>query len=121
MDTIEPPALDFTTPNVASFKQTNTILTFTILLTFLPITLRLYLDYLSYLSLGPGGTPATLQGFLKVKALGLFALRNPYEPRRCVVGDEPNPADCGYLRPRPEGLQRRKGERPEVKGIAPQR
>ncbi|KAK5167994.1 uncharacterized protein LTR77_006561 [Saxophila tyrrhenica] len=105
-------ALDLPTPS--TFTQISPVLTFTILLTFLPLSLRLYLDYLAYLALGPGGTPASLQGFLKVKLLGLFALRDPYSPRdRTQHG--------GYLHIGSKGLRKRRGPRPVVKGIAPQR
>ncbi|CAK1355071.1 unnamed protein product [Cercospora beticola] len=36
-------------------------------------------DYQDFLSLGPGGTPLTFTGYLKVKCLSIFALQDPFE------------------------------------------
>lgn len=119
MDAEEIANLQLTDFNSTIFVQVNSLLVLTILFTFLPLSLRfLYLDYLAYLSLGPGGTPASLQGFLKVKALGLFALRDPYQPRYCAAAAQHGK---GYLNLTAGRLRRRDGARPVVKGIAPQR
>lgn len=74
----------------------------------------LYLDYQKYLALGPGGTPATIGGYIRIKILGLFALRDPYEPPRIpryVHQKE------GCL----SSLPKRPGPRPKSLGIAPHR
>ncbi len=39
-----------------------------------------YRDYHAFLALGPGGTPPTFLGYLRVSFLRLFALRNPRDP-----------------------------------------
>ncbi len=97
------------------FLQIKLFFILTAIATVLPLTLQLYLDYLAYLALGPGGTPASLPGFLRIKALGLFALSDPYKPRiHASTGD----CGSGYLQ---HPLQRRAGRRPIVRGIAPQR
>ncbi|KAF2401074.1 hypothetical protein EJ06DRAFT_452531, partial [Trichodelitschia bisporula] len=70
-------------------------------------------DYKLFLSLGPGGTPSTIAGYLRIKFLSLFALRNPYLPA-------PIPANLSrrqYL----DDLPKRPGPRPQVRGIAPHR
>ena len=72
-------------------------------------------DYHAYLSLGPGGTPSTFPGYLKVTFLRVFFARaNTYVP------PSSGPCECpkkGYL----HELPRRQGSRPQVAGIAPHR
>ena len=72
-------------------------------------------DYHAYLSLGPGGTPSTFAGYLRVTFLRVFFARtDTYVPPSC------NPCECpqkGYL----QELPRRTGSRPKVAGIAPHR
>jgi hypothetical protein len=70
-------------------------------------------DYYAFLALGPGGTPQTIFGYLKIKVLGLFAIRDPYKPA-------PIPSDLsrpGHL----TSVPKRAGPRPDVRGIAPHR
>lgn len=74
----------------------------------------LYRDYQAFKALGPGGTPTTIPGYLKVKFLGLFAIRDPYKPLRIPPHFRPQK---GYL----TDLPRRAAPRPSVAGIAPQR
>src|SRR5579862_5308127 len=45
-----------------------------------PLFYFVYQDYASFLNLGPGGTPSTFLGYLRITFLRLFALRNPYTP-----------------------------------------
>ncbi|KAI1488150.1 hypothetical protein F5X96DRAFT_685839 [Biscogniauxia mediterranea] len=71
-------------------------------------------DYQNYLKLGPGGTPATFAGYLRINWLKLWALRDPLAPLR--AGPDTQPAS-GVLGPLPY----RYGPRPRVVGIAPQR
>jgi hypothetical protein len=107
--------------NASSFEavgkvvQLKLFFLLTAIATVLPLTLKLYLEYLAYLALGPGGTPASLDGFLRVKLLGLFAVRDPYKPRPVTGAVD---RGSGYLR---ASLPVRSGPRPEVRGIAPQR
>jgi Family of unknown function (DUF5519) len=72
-------------------------------------------DYYDYLSLGPGGTPSTPAGYLRIKFLTIFALKDPYSPL-------PVPIDIlqkfGYLN---QALPDRHGDRPITRGIAPHR
>ncbi|KAK1074700.1 hypothetical protein LTR12_008922 [Friedmanniomyces endolithicus] len=82
----------------------------------LPLALHLRDEYLSFVALGPGGTPTTLAGFLRVKVLGLFALRDPYVPASRVP--ERFQGSRGYL---VNGLPARRRPRPVTKGIAPHR
>ncbi|KAF1817265.1 hypothetical protein P152DRAFT_376985, partial [Eremomyces bilateralis CBS 781.70] len=72
----------------------------------------LHKDYILFLSLGPGGTPPTPLGYLRIKFLSLFA--HPH-PRRA----SPLPPTAGYLHP--STLPPRRGSRPTVVGIAPHR
>jgi hypothetical protein len=88
----------------------------TILVLILPILTAFYIyhDYKLFLSLGPGGTPQTPLGYLKVKTLGLVSLRDPLRPLPIPPHFRPQK---GYL----ESLPTRSGSRPSVAGIAPQR
>ncbi|MCJ1338246.1 hypothetical protein MMC09_003532 [Bachmanniomyces sp. S44760] len=85
----------------------------------LPLIFPLYTyvlkDYHAYLSLGPGGTPSTFPGYLKVTFLSMvFAISDPYTAPCLSPYEHP----CtGYLNNLPE----RTGPRPVVKGIAPHR
>jgi len=85
-----------------------------LLLLLLPACHLIYKDYTAFLNLGPGGTPPTIPGYLRISLLRLFALKDPYTPipiptylRPCI----------GYLR----GMPQRAGPRPQVAGIAPHR
>ncbi|KAL4964578.1 uncharacterized protein BDV14DRAFT_76356 [Aspergillus stella-maris] len=73
-------------------------------------------DYHAFLALGPGGTPSTPSGYLRICILRLVTIRNPLEP----------PSIPPTLHPTTGVLSRstipmRPGSRPIVKGIAPQR
>lgn len=71
-------------------------------------------DYHDFLSLGPGGTPSTFAGYLRVTWLRLFTLKDPF------TVPSPTPATVptsGYLLRLPV----RGGPRPTVAGIAPHR
>src|ERR1700761_3727182 len=70
-------------------------------------------DYRAFLSLGPGGTPSTPHGYLRIKFLSLFALKDRYSPTLQATA----PALRGRLR----ALTARAGPRPTVAGIAPHR
>jgi len=90
--------------------------------TFIPLCLLLLTmhlmtliatDYKAFLALGPGGTPATPQGYIRIKFLSLFALKDPYSPTLLPVA----PSLRGVLKHIPQ----REGPRPIVAGIAPHR
>jgi hypothetical protein len=86
------------------------------ILFFLAITISTHLihrDYAEFKSLGPGGTPSTVPGYLRIKFLGLFALKNPYLPSAMPTW----PNRPAYLTKLPKRL----GSRPKVRGIAPHR
>jgi hypothetical protein len=93
------------------FHILTTILVFTV-----PVLTAFYIhhDYKTFLSLGPGGTPSTPLGYLKVKTLGLLSLRDPLRPLPIPPHFRPQK---GYL----DSLPTRSGSRPLVLGIAPQR
>lgn len=81
-----------------------------------PILLYVHNDYQNYLKLGPGGTPATFQGYLWITWFRLWALRDPFQPLPADPATEP----CiGLFSKNP--LPYRCGPRPTVAGIAPQR
>ena len=71
-------------------------------------------DYQSFLALGPGGTPKTFLGYLRVSYLRLFTISDPFQPPSLAGGVFPT---NGYLR----HLSPRLGRRPTVGGIAPHR
>ncbi|KAF2656511.1 hypothetical protein K491DRAFT_628151 [Lophiostoma macrostomum CBS 122681] len=105
----------------------------TLLTLTLPIILLLYIhrDYKSFLSLGPGGTPSTPLGYLKIKLLSILSLRDPLRPLPVPLHFRPQhgyltyasstssttaPASLGLTE-----LPKRQGPRPKIYGIAPQR
>ncbi|KZM24408.1 uncharacterized protein EKO05_0001546 [Ascochyta rabiei] len=106
--------LDFANKPLIS-ENTFHILTTIVVLT-LPVLTAFYVyhDYKAFLSLGPGGTPSTPVGYLKVKTLGLLSLRDPLRPLPIPPHFRPQK---GYL----DSLPTRSGTRPLVQGIAPQR
>lgn len=71
-------------------------------------------DYQTFQSLGPGGTPKTFRGYLRVSALRLFSLKEPLVPPTCRPGMK---SRSNYLL----RLPRRLLPRPRVDGIAPHR
>ena len=71
-------------------------------------------DYQSFLALGPGGTPKTFLGYLRVSYLRLFTISDPFQPPPLAGAVFPT---NGYLR----HLSPRLGHRPTVGGIAPHR
>lgn len=83
-----------------------------------PIPAIIHNDYKNFLSLGPGGTPSTFLGYLRIVYLRFFALSNPYTP--LVLSYKVYPAK-GYYQGAKCWLPRRTGPRPSVAGIAPQR
>lgn len=85
-----------------------------ILSIFLPIYRFVHRDYHDFLSLGPGGTPSTFAGYLRVSYLRLFTLKDPFTPPAASPTTLPA---SGYLL----CLPRRPETRPRVAGIAPHR
>ena len=71
-------------------------------------------DYHAFLALGPGGTPKTFLGYIRVSYLRLFTISDPFRPPSLAKTVFPK---NGYLRYLPQ----RSGPRPLVAGIAPHR
>ena len=71
-------------------------------------------DYCDFLALGPGGTPHTTRGYLQISFFRFCRIRNTHKaaptPKSLWIQD-------GFLHALPE----RRGPRPDVRGIAPQR
>jgi len=86
------------------------------LVILVPVFLFINNDFQNYIKLGPGGTPSTFAGYLKINWLKLWALRTPFEP---LEQDEGIVPARGILNKAP--LPYRFGPRPDVVGIAPQR
>ncbi|KAF6841334.1 hypothetical protein CPLU01_00465 [Colletotrichum plurivorum] len=93
-----------------------------------PILLLVRNDYNNFLGLGPGGTPATFQGYIRIAWLRLWAIRDPFTapepnpnrlPSRGILIQKQHQQESG------DGgvglLPYRPGPRPVVAGIAPQR
>lgn len=99
-----------------SSSNVNYLLYLTVLLALLFPTYR-YVnnDYQKFLDLGPGGTPSTFSGYLRVTYLRIFfALQDPFQPPS--LAEAVFPAD-GYL----NHLPQRSSPRPHIAGIAPHR
>ncbi|CAK7206391.1 hypothetical protein SEUCBS139899_009183 [Sporothrix eucalyptigena] len=85
-----------------------------------PVALLIRNDYLNFLLLGPGGTPPTFVGYLRLLWFRMFALRDVYHSPPAT---EPNIAPSrGILGSNnKQELPYRPGPRPLVAGLAPQR
>lgn len=90
------------------------------LIALAPLPFIITNDFRAFLSLGPGGTPSTFCGYLKITYLRLFALSDPFKP--------PMILDLASICPQRGSFERasswlplRQGTRPTVSGIAPQR
>jgi hypothetical protein len=104
--------------NTTMITESNIHLLTTALTLLLPLlAFYIHYDYKAFLSLGPGGTPATPLGYLKIKLLSLVCLRDPLRPMPIPPHFRPQ---TGYF-DTDSALPRRKGERPRIQGIAPQR
>lgn len=88
------------------------------LILILPLPLLIRHDYEAFLALGPGGTPSTFLGYLKITCLRLITLSDPFTP---PVIDGPITPAKGYFDHHQSTLPTRDGLRPTVAGIAPQR
>ncbi|OLN88740.1 hypothetical protein CCHL11_01906 [Colletotrichum chlorophyti] len=112
--------IHFLEPRIAEF-----------LLLLVPLLLLVRNDYQNFLGLGPGGTPATFQGYIRIAWLRLWALRDPFTapapnpnrfPKRGILRGGPSLSVGATDEPnRRPGLPYRPGPRPLVAGIAPQR
>ncbi|KAI8936511.1 hypothetical protein NX059_006916 [Plenodomus lindquistii] len=89
-----------------------------LLILAIPLLTALYIhkDYNAFLSLGPGGTPSTPLGYLKIKLLSVVCLRDPLRPIPLPSHFRPQ---TGYFTD--DALPKRLGSQPKVQGIAPQR
>ena len=88
------------------------------LLALAPLPWIIYNDYANFILLGPGGTPPTFFGYLKITYLRLFALSDPYTP---ATFSEQIYSTRGYHQRAHGWLPKRIGSRPKIAGIAPQR
>lgn len=98
-----------TSPNVGYLLYSALVLS-----VLLPAYRFVVRDYHDFLSLGPGGTPSTFAGYLRVTYLRLFTLKDPFTPP--IATPTTLPTDGYLLR-----LPMRRGPRPKVAGIAPHR
>jgi hypothetical protein len=88
------------------------------LLILAPVPWIIHNDYANFINLGPGGTPSTFLGYLKITYLRLFALSDPYSPATLPANICPA---TGYYQQTNSWLPQRTGPRPTIAGIAPQR
>ncbi len=107
IDIIIPPA----SPSKLSYLLYPGLLITIIILPAYRLVLK---DYQAFLALGPGGTPQTFLGYLRVSYLRLFTISDPLRPPSLAETVSPLK---GYLRQLPQ----RSGPRPLVGGIAPHR
>ncbi|KAF4962999.1 hypothetical protein FSARC_8944 [Fusarium sarcochroum] len=87
-----------------------------VLIALVPIVLLVQNDYQNFLNLGPGGTPSTFSGYLRISWFRLWSLSDPFAAPASNLALLPT---SGILRR--QGLPYRAGPRPVVAGIAPQR
>ncbi|PHH72807.1 hypothetical protein CDD82_5794 [Ophiocordyceps australis] len=94
-----------------------------VLVMLMPWALLVRNDYQNFINLGPGGTPSTLRGYLRISWLRLWAIRDPFaapKSRHLLPVSGILPAAVGSQRSH-QALPYRPGPRPHVVGIAPQR
>ena len=91
----------------------------TSILLLLPLSIYIQNDYSNFISLGPGGTPPTFWGYLRIVYFRIFSQRNPFSPPRFQFPIEGRGQLPGILSE--ANLPHRIGPRPSVAGIAPQR
>ncbi|KAI9808617.1 MAG: hypothetical protein M1825_003767 [Sarcosagium campestre] len=96
------------------FDAGNLLALALLLLAFIAV----YNDYQAFLKLGPGGTPHSFVGYLRITMLRLFAHRKPCDPSGVPIILRP---ERGYLYSMSQDLPYRIGRRPRVTGIAPHR
>ncbi|KAF3075928.1 hypothetical protein CFAM422_001247 [Trichoderma lentiforme] len=82
----------------------------------IPVALLVHNDYHNFLNLGPGGTPSTIQGYIRITYLRMLTLRDPFT---APLPDPSRDPKTGVLAGK--HLPYRAGPRPVVAGIAPQR
>jgi hypothetical protein len=102
---------------IVSIHLLKPTLTATIL-ALAPLPCIVHNDYRAFISLGPGGTPSTFLGYLKITYLRLFALSDPYSPPPILGSICPS---TGCFQTCTACMPSRRGRRPTVAGIAPQR
>lgn len=78
-------------------------------------------DFKAFLSLGPGGTPSTFIGYLKIVYLRLFAISDPFTIPANLEASSTYPATGFFQSQGIDLLPPRRGPRPNIAGIAPQR
>ncbi|KAF2667287.1 hypothetical protein BT63DRAFT_480283 [Microthyrium microscopicum] len=100
--------------SIALFLFSTLSLPLTIIVLLTNTTRAILHDYHAFISLGPGGTPSSPYGYLRIKFLSIFALRDPFTPA-------PVPSHFKQRSGVLIKLPRRAGERPNVRGIAPHR
>jgi len=116
--TLTGPALVLTIISIIiSIQILHPSLTCTLIALF-PLPWIIHNDYENFISLGPGGTPSTFIGYLKITYLRLFALSDPYTPP--TFSDRIYPS-VGFYQRSQSWLPERSGPRPTIAGIAPQR
>jgi hypothetical protein len=74
-------------------------------------------DYRAYIALGPGGTPSTPRGYVKICFLRLFARWDVFTPPKSPIDS----ISFGNYFAGLKSLPQRQGPRPKITGIAPQR
>lgn len=64
-----------------------------ILVAITPVFLLVHNDYQNFIGLGPGGTPSTFSGYLRISWLRLWAIRDPFPgPVLLPQGGHPHPS-----------------------------
>lgn len=83
--------------------------TVAVLIGLATVILFVHNDYQNFIKLGPGGTPSTFTGYVRINWLKLWALRNPFDP---LPADKTVQPASGILRKKP--LPYRCGPRPQA-------
>ncbi|KAI4198821.1 MAG: hypothetical protein LQ350_005062 [Teloschistes chrysophthalmus] len=97
-----------------SFRLSQVLCSTLVISVLLPLCRLVHRDYAAFIALGPGGTPKTPFGYLRISYLRLFTLKDPLSPPPRTATHRPAQGFLVQLPKRPQ-------PRPSVAGIAPHR
>lgn len=114
--TLDGPAVFSSALGLIVLMHFSTVYIAEIMIALVPIVLFIHHDYQNYLNLGPGGTPATFSGYMRISWLRLWTLRDPFVAPLASPSDVPSRGVLAQHK-----LPYRIGPKPQVAGIAPHR
>ncbi|KAL9577088.1 MAG: hypothetical protein Q9212_006599, partial [Teloschistes hypoglaucus] len=87
---------------LSSFTLGQVLRSTLVISVLLPLCRFVHRDYAAFIALGPGGTPKTPFGYLRISYLRLFTLKDPLTPPPCTAADRPAQGFLVQLPKRPQ-------------------